>query len=70
MCILFKAAVDFSASERAIFGPWGWTSIVFPVFFALIAFRYFCLLLASLAYLRQEASPASAGSSSGRRPPP
>ena len=40
MSILFIAALQFTVSEVKIFGPWGATASIFPLFFALAAFRY------------------------------
>jgi TRAP-type C4-dicarboxylate transport system permease small subunit len=40
MGVLFAASFDFVKNEIEIFGHGGWTSIVFPVFFALSFFRY------------------------------
>ena len=40
MGVLFAASFDFVKNEVEIFGHGGWTSVVFPVFFALSFFRY------------------------------
>ena len=41
MGILFYASFGFVQNEIAIFGRWGWLSVIFPLFFALACFRYF-----------------------------
>lgn len=41
MGVLCWAAVDFVQNEVAIFGPWGWLSVIFPIFFAIALFRFF-----------------------------
>lgn len=41
MGFLGLAAVDFVGNEIAIFGPWGWLSVIFPIFFAIALFRFF-----------------------------
>lgn len=40
MGVLFVASFDFVKNEIEIFGHGGWTSVIFPVFFALSFFRY------------------------------
>ena len=40
MMILFVASIEFVKNEVEIFGTGGWVSVVFPLFFALAAFRY------------------------------
>ena len=45
MGILFFAALQFTVSEIRIFGPWGATASIFPLFFALAAFRYLIQLI-------------------------
>ena len=40
MGVLFAASFDFVKNEIDIFGHGGWTSVIFPVFFALSFFRY------------------------------
>ena len=39
--ILFIAALEFVTNEIAIFGWWGWISVIFPIFFLVSFFRYF-----------------------------
>ena len=58
MGILLAAAVQFVRNEIAIFGPWGWTSIIFPLFFAVALFRYVVRLLNS-AQAPQPSAPLS-----------
>ena len=41
MAVLGWAAVGFVQNEVAIFGPGGWLSAIFPVFFAIALFRFF-----------------------------
>jgi TRAP-type C4-dicarboxylate transport system permease small subunit len=65
MVILMAAAVGFWQGERAIFGSWGWVSIVFPVFFALTGLRYFHRLLDCLT----EETPHSGTPATGILPP-
>ena len=38
--VLFVASIEFVKNEVEIFGPGGWVSIVFPLFFALASFRF------------------------------
>ena len=45
MSILFYAALQFTANEVKIFGAWGLTAAIFPLFFTLAAFRFFVRLL-------------------------
>ena len=45
MSTLFFAALQFTVSEIRIFGPWGATAAIFPLFFALAAFRYFVQII-------------------------
>ena len=40
MGVLFVASFDFVKNEIEIFGHGGWTAVIFPVFFALLFFRY------------------------------
>ncbi|MFZ5568841.1 MAG: TRAP transporter small permease [Thermodesulfobacteriota bacterium] len=40
MTVLCIAAMEFVRNEAAIFGSRGWLTAIFPVFFALAAFRY------------------------------
>ena len=40
MGLLFVASIEFVINEIEIFGPAGWVSVVFPIFFLLAAFRY------------------------------
>ena len=40
MGVLFVASIVFVKNEIQIFGPVGWVSVGFPLFFALAAFRY------------------------------
>jgi TRAP-type C4-dicarboxylate transport system permease small subunit len=40
MGVLLVAALLFTANEVAIFGRSGWLTVVFPLFFALSAFRF------------------------------
>ncbi|MFC1858917.1 TRAP transporter small permease [Thermodesulfobacteriota bacterium] len=47
MGILVFAALEFVKSEISIFGPWGWISIIFPIFFTLCFFRYLTRVLYS-----------------------
>jgi TRAP-type C4-dicarboxylate transport system permease small subunit len=68
--ILALAAFEFLAGERAIFGAWGWVSIIFPAFFALTGFRFFSRLISSLKHPTNDPSPPSADASLQRRPRP
>lgn len=45
MGALFCAALQFTANEIKIFGPWGASAIIFPLFFALAAFRFLVRLM-------------------------
>ena len=45
MTTLFFAALQFTVSEIRIFGPWGAAAAIFPLFFALAAFRYFVQII-------------------------
>jgi len=45
MGILFYASLGFVENEVAIFGPWGWMSLIFPLFFAISCFRYLTLVI-------------------------
>ena len=38
--VLFVASIEFVINEMEIFGPGGWVSVVFPLFFLLASFRY------------------------------
>ena len=58
MGILLAAAVQFVRNEIAIFGPWGWTSIIFPLFFAVVLFRYLLRLVNSAQDPQPSAAPA------------
>lgn len=40
MGVLFVASIEFVINEIEIFGPAGWVSVVFPIFFLLASFRY------------------------------
>ena len=40
MGILLFTSLEFVKNEIAMFGPWGWLSIIFPIFFSVAAFRY------------------------------
>ena len=40
MGVLFWASLAFIKNELAIFGPRGWISFIFPLFFAISFFRY------------------------------
>ena len=41
MGILAWASLEFVKNEVGIFGPWGWVSVIFPIFFSVSFFRYF-----------------------------
>ena len=45
MGILFTVSVEFVNNEVEIFGPLGWSSIIFPLFFLLSFFRYGVMML-------------------------
>jgi C4-dicarboxylate transporter DctQ subunit len=40
MGILLVTSVEFVKNEIAMFGDWGWLSVIFPIFFSVTAFRY------------------------------
>jgi len=40
MGMLLIASFEFVRNEIAMFGVWGWLSIIFPIFFSVTAFRY------------------------------
>ena len=40
MGILLWVSLNFIKNEVDIFGPWGWASIIFPIFFLISFFRY------------------------------
>jgi TRAP-type C4-dicarboxylate transport system permease small subunit len=40
MGILLFTSLEFVKNEIAMFGPWGWLSIIFPFFFGAAGFRY------------------------------
>ncbi|MCB2149211.1 MAG: TRAP transporter small permease [Deltaproteobacteria bacterium] len=40
MGILLCTSLEFVKNETAMFGAWGWLSIIFPFFFSVAAFRY------------------------------
>ena len=48
MGVLMVTALFFTHNEVAIFGRSGWTTIVFPLFFALAAFRFALQLVGAL----------------------
>ena len=45
MSLLLWASLDFVRNEVALFGPAGWATVVFPLFFVLAVFRYLVLML-------------------------
>ncbi len=45
MGILFYTSLGFVGNEIAIFGGWGWLSVILPLFFALSCFRYLTLVM-------------------------
>ena len=47
MGFLGHAAIDFVGNEIAIFGPWGWLAVIFPIFFSIALFRFFASMVAS-----------------------
>ena len=49
MGILLVTSVEFVKNEMAMFGAWGWLSVIFPIFFSLTAFRYLIGLLCRFA---------------------
>lgn len=40
MGILLITSLEFVKNEIAMFGSWGWFSVIFPIFFSLTMFRY------------------------------
>ncbi len=49
MGILLATSLAFVKNEMAMFGAWGWLSVIFPIFFSATAFRYLTGLLYRLA---------------------
>lgn len=45
MGILLATSFEFVKNEVAMFGLWGWLSIIFPIFFSLAVFRYMTALV-------------------------
>ena len=45
LLILFIASLEFVKNEIAIFGWWGWLSVIFPLFFLVSFFRYVVRIL-------------------------
>lgn len=41
MMILLWASLEFVSNEVALFGQWGFISVIFPLFFSVSLFRYF-----------------------------
>ncbi len=54
--ILFYAALVFVWNEVILFGPWGWLSICFPLFFLVSFFRFGVRLLEQFQSLKQDLS--------------
>lgn len=50
MGVLLVAAVFFTSNEIAIFGRSGWLTVIFPLFFALVAFRFALQLYGALSH--------------------
>lgn len=48
MMILFLASISFFKEELMIFGARGWFSLISPLFFGIMTFRYFIRFLAAL----------------------
>ena len=69
MSALFFAALQFTANELKIFGPWGASATIFPLFFALAAFRFLIRLLAPLSKI-ESTPPAGSPTSLADRPMP
>jgi C4-dicarboxylate transporter DctQ subunit len=60
MAVLFLASFSFVRNEIAIFGSWGWLSIIFPLFFSVCSFRFALLVLeAVLAKKRPPGNPTA-----------
>lgn len=49
MGVLFFASLEFVTNEISIFGGAGYVSVIFPVFFILVSFRYVLRLITQLA---------------------
>jgi TRAP-type C4-dicarboxylate transport system permease small subunit len=47
MAILFWAAISFFKEELSIFGAQGWFSLISPLFFGLMTFRYLIRFLST-----------------------
>jgi TRAP-type C4-dicarboxylate transport system permease small subunit len=60
MGLLCCAALQFTVSEIKIFGPWGASAVIFPLFFALAAFRYLIQMLQVPNRLARSPSKSSA----------
>lgn len=58
MGVLFIAALQFTVSEIRIFGPWGASAAIFPLFFAIAAFRF---LVYFAVPVRDNESPPPSG---------
>jgi TRAP-type C4-dicarboxylate transport system permease small subunit len=58
MGLLLYASADFVRNEVEIFGPWGWLSVIFPIFFAVALFRFFTQLFFLPARGPTEETPA------------
>jgi TRAP-type C4-dicarboxylate transport system permease small subunit len=49
MSVLLLAAVSFVRNEVAIFGSWGWLSVIFPIFFSICSYRFAFQMMEALA---------------------
>ena len=59
MMILFWASISFFKEELMIFGARGWLSLISPLFFGIMTFRYFIRFLASLRHHTNQKMPIS-----------
>ena len=59
MMILFWASISFFKEELMIFGAQGWVSLISPIFFGIMTFRYFIRFLATLSHHFDQEMPIS-----------
>lgn len=59
MMILFWASISFFKEELMIFGAQGWVSLISPIFFGIMTFRYFIRFLATFRQPTNQKMPIS-----------
>lgn len=57
MAVLFIASIPFFREELAIFGAQGWRSLICPIFFGMMTFRYLVRFLSLFLNDAYKASP-------------